>query len=160
MRRILAWIVVVVLVVGGGVVAYWPVAKWRMYDANWKPLAMTEAESYCAGKILAENMYTNMYDDPQVRRCIQQSKKGTVPDVGKSLRWVCEGIRSVDPSWSTSDCLDTLNHYDFWLLLNGGYTGNWNDQNPRPDTAYSNIREAPRGERNDNNRNTDGRFDP
>ena len=160
MKRIMAWVTVFVLVVGGGIVAYWPVATWRLYDANWQPLALTQAESYCAGKILAQNSYSNKANDREVNECVAESRfDNSVPNVGKALRWACEGIRSADPSWSTADCLGTFENYQFWLMQHGGYTWNWNDQNPRPNAAYSNIREAPRGERNDNNRDTDGRFD-
>ena len=159
MKRILAWVAVFVLVLGGAVAIYWPVPLWRMYDANWQPLAMTQAESYCAGKVLAQNGYSNKANDKEVDQCVKDSEwDNTTPDVGKALKWACEGILSTDPAWSITDCIGTFDSNSFWLMLHGGYTWRWNDQNPRPNTAYSNIREAPRGERNDNTRNTDGRM--
>ena len=159
MKRILGWVAVFILVVGGAIVTFWPVPTWRLYDANWQPLAMTQAESYCVGKVLAENSYNNTKDNPTVDRCVAESKMdNTVPHVEKAMQWGCEGIRSVDSSWSQTDCLEAFENWDMWLLQHGGYTWAWNDQNPRPNVAYSNIREAPRGERNTNNRTTDGRF--
>ena len=159
MKRILGWIAVVILVVGGGIATFWPVPTWRLYDANWQPLALTQAEAYCVGQVLAKNGYANKQDDSEVDACVTDSKlDNTLPDVGKAMKWGCDGIRSVDSSWSQTECLAAFDSYDMWLLLHGGYTWAWNDQNPRPNVAYSNIREAPRGERNDNNRNTDGRF--
>ncbi len=159
MKRVLGWVAVFILVVGGGIVTFWPVDTWRLYDANWQPLALTQAESYCAGKVLAENNYSNKANDKDVDVCVKESKfDNTVPNVGKALKWACEGIRSVDYSWTAADCIGTFDNYQFWLMQHGGYTWNWNDQNPRPNVAYSNIREAPRGERDSNIRNTDGRF--
>lgn len=159
MRRVLGWVAVFILVVGGATVTFWPVPTWRLYDANWQPLAMTQAEAYCVGQILAGNGYNNIKDDREVDGCVAGSKlDNAIPDVGRVAYWGCDGIRSIDSSWSQTDCLATFIDLDIWFLQHGGYTWAWNDQNPRPNVAYSNIREAPRGERNDNNRQTEGRF--
>ena len=158
MKRILGWVAVFILVVGGAIVTFWPVATWRLYDANWQPLALTQAESYCVGQVLVKNAYANKQGDSEVDDCVKASTLDTVPDVARALHWGCEGIRSLDPAWTQADCLDALDRYEFWFLLHGGWTWGWNDQNPRPNVAYINIREAPRGSRNDSNRTTDGRF--
>lgn len=159
MKRVLGWVVVFVLVVGGATATFWPVPTWRLYDANWQPLVMTEAESYCVGRVLAENGFNNTQNDPKVKACIEESVlDNATPNISKAIMWACQGIKSVDPSWSLTDCGNSVYGFNIWFLLHGGYTRSWNDQNPRPDAAYSNIREAPRGERNDNNRQTEGRF--
>ena len=58
MKKFLTYTLAVMLVVGGAIAVNWPVNTWRLYDGNWQPLAMTEAESYCAGYHVALNDYS------------------------------------------------------------------------------------------------------
>jgi hypothetical protein len=156
MKKILVRILAAVLVVGGLVAVLWPVDTWRLYDANWQPLAMTEAENYCAGKVLAENSFVNKKDDIIVDTCVETSDRGNVASVGSSQAWFCQGIRSVLPSFD--DCLPVVQNYQIWGLQHGGYTLEWNDSNTYPQIVQYNITEAPRGDgRDDGNRNDNGR---
>ena len=159
MKRIFIWIATILLVVGGFILAFWPVQTWRIYDAGWQPLALTHAESYCAGQVLAENGYTNQANDPRVDECVIESKKNnTTPNIGQAVRWVCDGMRKIDPGFGLMNCMDILNNMNLWFLQHGGYTWSWNDAHPRPIVAYVNVRDAPRGERDDSVRDSGGRF--
>lgn len=159
MKRILTWTATILLAVGGLILAFWPVQTWRLYDANWNPLAMTHAESWCMGRIAAENNYINSKDDPRVDQCVLESNfDNTIPSIGKAIRWGCVGSVSADSGWSVSDCIRTVEAWDVWFLQHGGWTWEWNDAHPRPVVAYSDIRNAPRGERDDSIRDSGGRF--
>ena len=159
MKRILIWIALVTFAIGAAVVVFWPVSNWRLYDENWNPLALTEAESWCAGEILARNKFANKRDDPQVDACVvNSSKNNTVPDVVKAQGWQCSAMVSVVPEWGYDNCLATLQSYKIWLLQHGGYTMDWNTSNPYPDIVQYNISQAPRGERDGEQRNEGGRL--
>lgn len=159
MKKILIKLAIVLLVVGGTVLVSWPTIQWRLYDAEWQPLAMTKAESFCAGMILAERGFINLPNDIEVDKCVANSKHdNTTPNLGMAVRWGCTGVQAVDSSYPIEACLEAIEYYQLWFLQHGGYTWNWNDGHKRPVIAFTNIREAPRGERNNNIRDDEERF--
>jgi hypothetical protein len=161
MKRILGISAAILLVVGGLVAVLWPVETWRMYDANWKPLAMTEAEAYCAGFVLGEGNFTNKENPEGMEVCYTSSKyDNTVPRIGVAVRRFCEGLFAT-VGYPVGECENAVNGYDLWPLAVGGYTWEWNDSNPRPQIVQSDLGNAPRREgRNDDGRENVGRFGP
>lgn len=160
MKRILIKVLVFVFIVGGLAAVLWPVDNWRMYDANWKPLAMTDAEGYCAGYLLGESGFNNSQDVEAMAACIttNDQKDNTTPNVGIVIRSFCNGI-SLTAGMPQQDCEDIIEGYEIWPLMNGGYTWEWNDTNARPQVVQSNISQAPRRDgRTDDIRNETGRL--
>lgn len=151
MKKILTKIAAVTFVVGGLVAVMWPVPTWRMYDANWQELAMTQAESYCSGYVLGENGFNNVPDIPGMETCIAESNLDNLePDIAQSVRLACTGLSIWFPEYVVSDCMADVEGFEVWFLVDGGYTWEWNASHPRPVVAHYNISQAPRGERGDN----------
>lgn len=151
MKKFLTWTAIVVLVIGGGILTFWPVDTWRLYDANQQPLVMTEAESYCAGVVGFANGFEER--DPNVAACIKfqvasGEKDNTVPDVGKAPMWMCDGVRAAGFAGGPWLCLDILEYNQLWMIVTGGLTTSWNDAHPRPTAIDSgNIQDAERAPR-------------
>jgi hypothetical protein len=132
MKRFLAWTVVVVFVVGGAVLTFWPVSFWRLYDADWNALALTSAENYCAG---AEGMRNGFdRDDRKTKECTMNSDRDNeTPSIAQSVKWGCEGVVSSGQfQGSVWDCQLIFEDNGLWLLEGGGFTYEWNDERPRP----------------------------
>lgn len=148
-----------ILIVGGLVAVLWPVQTWRMYDANWRPLAMTHAESYCAGTTLAEGDFINRPYPNEMKDCLKDSKlDNTIPNIGKAVNWACRGIQAVN-GWMILLCEATVEAYGLWFLTEGGYTFEWDDVNHRPEAYRFNIKTAPpRDQRDIDERDSGGRL--
>lgn len=144
MRKFLLYFAGFALVVGGFIAVMWPVPNWRLYDANWRPLAMTQAESFCAGLLFGERM-TNEQDHEWMVDCIANSSYEHTPSVANSPAWGCQGLLSTPygAGWPLEDCLAAMEAAEVWWLLDGGYTMEWNSGNKRPEVAASNIKQAP-----------------
>lgn len=160
MRKILVILGIITLVVGGLIAILWPVENWRRYDANWRPLAMTEAEAWCSGNVSSTDSSVNQNPQPEaVAACIAQSDKdNTTPSIAHAVRWWCQGIVSKVP-WNVEDCVEVVESIQVWPLLHGGYTWEWNSANPRPVAAHQSFdSKTPRGERENNDRDSGGRI--
>lgn len=153
MKKVAIWIAVFALVVGGGIAVLWDVPNWRLYDANWRALAMTEAESYCAGLLLGEGKAG--YDDPnpeEAALCWENtSKDNTMPQISKVVEWGCQGLLAA-VEWNLADCIAAVESNDIWWLRDGGFTASWNSGNSRPNVVTDDIRQAPRGGRESEDR--------
>lgn len=125
-KRLAAMLFVVIV----GVVVFWPVDTWRLYDSLARPLALTETENFCSGLAVA----TQAYDDvaPVDPECLEKSAKGTEPSISNSVQWACEGIYAGDSTFPISDCVEVVESMDLWFLLDGGYTWYWSEAWPRP----------------------------
>lgn len=132
MKKFLGWLVVFVLVVGGAVLSFWNVNHWRLYDADWNPLALTNAENYCAG---AEGMRNGFdRDDRKTKECtINSDRDNETPSIAQSVNWGCEGIVSSGRfQGGVWDCMLIFEDNGLWLLEGGGFTFKWNNERPRP----------------------------
>ncbi len=149
MKKILTWIVVWSFIIGGGIIAFWQVETWRLYDADWNALAMTNAENYCAGSNGMLNGFKK--DDKLTKDCTANSARdNTTPSITYSPKWACEGIRSAGWDGSQYDCEFIFNQNGIWLLQGGGITMKWNDQRPRPEPIDEGVIEnEKRGNRSD-----------
>jgi len=150
MKRFAGWAAVFIIVVGGGILAFWPVNHWRLYDADWNPLALTNAENYCAG---AEGMVNGFKrDDRKTKECTENSvRNNTIPSITNSSRWACEGVISTGRFPGTVyDCMHVFDANQLWLLEGGGITVKWNDERPRPVPLDEGVLDKePRGNRSD-----------
>lgn len=158
MKKILIKIGVIAFIIGGLVAVLWPVDTWRMYDANWQPLAMTESEAFCAGFLLGDSGFNNVQDEEGMQVCMERfDDKSDTPSVGIVISAFCDGLW-VSAGFPKTDCEDVTEGYEIWPLQHGGYTWEWNDTNSRPEVVQSNISQAPRREgRDEDNRNETGR---
>lgn len=149
-KKTLTYLGVVLLIVGGGVAVFWPSNHFRMYDANLRPLAMTEQEAWCVGAKLSQPVTQS--PQPGVAGCIADSDRDAEPNVAMVERWFCAGVNA---SWGMpmSACLTALDSYGFWPLLEGGLTREWNDAWPRPSIQEYTLDTGRRaGERDTENR--------
>jgi len=149
------WVAGIALIVGGFIVITADVPMWRLYDKNWNPLAMTEAENYCVGQVLGKNALNNTKDDPEVAACVAASRMdNATPNIAMSIEWGCKGIYSTYPDFLVDECKSQIEEGDLWFLQHGGYTWEWSESgsNKRPVASHSNIGQPPRGERNDSER--------
>ncbi len=152
MKKFLGWIAVFVLIVGGAVLAFWPVNHWRLYDADWQPLALTNAENYCAGAQGMKNGFDR--DDKLTKECTENSSRDNVtPSIANSPQWACEGVVSSGQfNGSIHACVQILHNNSFWLIAGGGLTFAWNDERPRPQPIDEGVLDSdtkPRGNRSD-----------
>ncbi len=150
MKKFLGWAAVFIIVVGGGILAFWPVDFWRLYDADWNALALTNAENYCAG---AEGMANGFKrDDTRTKDCTKNSARDNeTPSITSSSKWACEGVTSTGlfPG-GVYDCMRVVEDNNLWLLEGGGITYRWNDQRPRPAPLDEGVLDKkPRGNRSD-----------
>jgi hypothetical protein len=153
MRKFFAFVAGIILIIGGFIIINWNVPTWRLYDGNWKPLAMTQAENWCAGKVLGDNGFNNKQDDPDVDACVAASKMdNTTPNIALSVEWACRGVNAAFPDFPVEDCKVQVEGGDIWFLQHGGYTWEWNSGNKRPVASHSDIRQPPRGERDSDER--------
>lgn len=136
MKKIATWLGIIVLVVGGGILTLRPNTAWRMYDAQLRPLAMTEAEAYCVGA----NLQPPIIASPQegVAECLASSKKETEPSIANTIGWTCEGVAE---TWDmpVDVCVDAMEGYGLWPLLQGGFTMDWSEAWPRPEVIEETI---------------------
>jgi len=143
MKKFAAWFAVIVLVVGGGVATFWPIDFWRLFDANQRPLALTEAENWCAGNVgMANTRFKE--NDPAVLRCIEQSGRDNEhPSIANSVHWACLGI--VQAGWDgiVLQCEDIFASNQMWMLLGGAFTNQWSDAYPRPVPLDEGVLEEP-----------------
>lgn len=158
MKRLLVKIAASLFVLGGAALVFWPINFWRLYDANWSPLALTYAEAYCTGYILGESGFTNK-PSPDVAVCVENSDfDNETPSIGRAIHWGCEGLY-VSVGFPIPDCKKVFEDYEMWWLLDGGYTWEWDKAHPRPVVAHADIGTAPpRQERDGNERNSGGRL--
>lgn len=153
MKKFLTYFLAVALVVGGGIAVSWPVPTWRLYDGNWQALAMTEAESYCAGFHVALSGYSDKPNKETDDCVLTSSMDNTTPSVANSQFWACKGVNAADPAFPVADCVATVQSYEIWFLLHGGFSYVWNAGNKYPQVAAANISKAPpRGEGRDSER--------
>lgn len=149
MKKFFLGLLIVLITVGGFILVTWDVPNWRLYDRQWRPLAMTHAENFCAGVLT----FTSADERPEEQaECIAQHDDldNVTPDVASSLRWGCEGLFSVS-EWPVEECMEAVEGYQVWFLQHGGYTNDWAEagSNKRPNVAAVDITKAPRGERTD-----------
>ncbi len=141
MKKFMIWVGVISFVVGLGLLVFWPISgptAWRQYDMNWQPLALTEAENYCAGKVGINNGFAHNSKD--VADCIERSTlDNTQPSVSRSITWACVGIKAGGYKGTISQCTKILDNADIWLLVSGGFTAAWNDVRPRPTVANQDL---------------------
>lgn len=150
MKRFATWTLVWITIIGMGVAVFWPVETWRLYDKNWQPLAMTQAENWCTGVQIGTGNFENKLNDPSVADCVADSKlDNEKPSITNSQIWFCQGINSIIADFTVDACVKTVRDYKIWGLLHGGFTFEWADSgNTYPEIAYDNIKQAPpRGER-------------
>lgn len=143
MKKLALWLGIVALVVGGGIAAFWPSNHFRLYDANLRPLAMTEAEAYCVGEIGATSQWKE--NDPDVIACVAASERETVPNITMTPAWFCSGVMITIPGAfaSVQECVDVVDGYELWPLLDGGITFEWNAAHPRPSNVQTIIERQP-----------------
>ena len=161
MRRFLIKVGAVLFAIAGLVAILWPVNNWRMYDANWAPLAMTDAESYCSGWVLGDTNFVNKENKQAIQDCLDRVEyDNTQPHIGASVQLACIGLFETQ-AWPVNDCVQLIEGYEVWFLQWGGYTWEWNDAHPRPQVYKTNIVEAPsREDRAEDGRNSTGRMVP
>lgn len=160
MRKFLIYVAVLTLVVGGFIIVTLDVPNWRLYDSRWRPLAMTEAENYCAGWLFGSTL-VNREDPSAMADCIERNHMDNeTPNVARSVEWGCQGVLAglaeQAQEWDMAACLDAVEGAQVWFLMNGGYTVSWaqSGSNKRPVVAQTDITRAPRGERSEES----GRF--
>jgi hypothetical protein len=148
MKRVATWFAIIALVVGGGVVTFWPIDFWRMFDANQRPLALTEAENWCSGWVgITEQAFEE--NDPKVLRCMEStSKDNETPSAAQSIGWACDGIIAAGWEGTPTQCLDLLEEIQIWMLAGGGFTNEWSDAYPRPVALDEGIIEDPNSREN------------
>jgi hypothetical protein len=152
MKKVLTWLIILALVVGGGITVFWQINFFRLFDANFKPLVLTEAEAYCAGYWGIQHSFRQ--DDLDVADCIANSTMTTTPSIANAVRWSCNGIVAGGWPGEQVQCIDIFEAQQLWLLLEGGITLSWNEAHPRP-RAITNgeLAEEPRAStRTDTNR--------
>ena len=125
-------------------IVFWPTNHWRLYDDLWRPLALTQAENYCSGVAVALSDYDEAAE--VAPGCLESSGMDNLrPSITNSIPWACQGINSVD-SWPVDECIGTMEQYEIWFLLGGGYTNAWSDARPRPTPPVSEVIDGGRGE--------------
>jgi len=133
MKRLLIWAAVVAFVAGMGVATFWDVPNWRLYTVNWEPLAMTNAENYCAAVVgLNEGFKPN---SPDVQRCMEEtSRDNETVSVAQSVQWACDGIRDAGWPGTLPQCMEIINTGELWMIAGGGLANreSWSDSHPRP----------------------------
>ncbi len=133
MKRLATWLAVVVIVIGGGIATFWPVDFFRLFDANQKPLVMTELESYCVAFVgMMSNFKTN---DPEIARCMDalETRKDNIDhNVARAPTWMCDGVVAAGFTAGHNMCLNILESNSLWMITTGGLTTEWNDAHPRP----------------------------
>jgi hypothetical protein len=140
MKKFWIWMGVLLFVVGLGVVTFWNVPTWRLYDKDWRPLAMTHAENYCSAKIGLDRSF--MEDDPKVKACMEDSHlNNTIPSIAKSTDWACSGIRDAGLSLSLAACRDIIEGNQLWMIAGGGLASkwSWSDSHPRPESIQEGV---------------------
>ena len=134
MKKFIIRLGVVVFVVGMGLLVFWPIsgpAAWRQYDMNWQPLALTEAENWCAGNIGINNGFKK--NSKEIADCIERSTlDNEQPSVSRSLAWACTGIVDGGYRGSIIKCKNLIDKSELWLIVSGGFTSAWDDTRPRP----------------------------
>ena len=132
MKRVAAYAAALLVVVGGGVAVFWPLNFWRLFDANLRPLALTEAENYCTGFHGFQVGWAE--HDKAVDECEREGTfDNATPSVANSVEWVCRGI--VAGGWvggTVSDCENIFERDQLWAIKGGGITWEWSDAWPRP----------------------------
>ena len=148
MKKLATWVALVALVVGGGLAVFWPTDFWRLFDANQRPLALTEAENWCSGYIgMGQQRFIE--DDPAVARCMDtQGLENETPSIANSVYWACQGIRQAGWLGSSHECQDLFAANQLWMLAGGGFTTEWNDAYPRPVALDEGVLEEPNGRSN------------
>ena len=143
MKKFLGWTLVLALVVGGALAAFWPIsgpAAWRLYDENWKPLALTEAENWCAGSVGINDGFVDQNAD--VLKCVRDTDlDNEQPSINMSITWACEGIVAGGWDGTVGNCKNIFETGNLWLLIGGGITSDWNDARPRPTETDENLLE-------------------
>lgn len=131
MKRYATYLAALLLVVGGGAAVFWPVNFWRLFDDNLQPLALTQAETYCAGLHGWQNGFA--LNDPDVTECEKTSGyDNTTPSVANAVMWGCQGIVAGGWPGQVSECSDIFERDQLWLVKGGGITWSWSDAWPRP----------------------------
>ena len=150
MKKLLGWTLVLALVVGGALAAFWPIsgpAAWRLYDENWRPLALTEAENWCAGSVGINDGFTE--HNSTVLQCVEDTNlDNEFPSITNSIGWACQGIRDGGWGGSTVQCRKIFQNGELWLLVGGGMTSDWNDERSRPVELDKNLLEDERTREN------------
>lgn len=133
MKRLFIWAAVFLFVIGLGVVTFWDVPQWRLYDKDWNPLAMTEAENYCTATVgLGESFKPN---SANVQRCMDLTQKDNVThSIAMSTTWACEGIRDAGWDGTLNQCKNIIDDNGLWMIAGGGLAtaDSWSDSHPRP----------------------------
>ena len=133
MKKLATWIAVFVIVMGGGLATFWPVDFFRLFDANQKPLVMTELESYCVAFVgMTSNFKT---DNPEVGRCmgaLVERKDNIDHNIALATTWMCDGVVAAGFEGGHRLCLNILESNSLWMITTGGLTTEWNDAHPRP----------------------------
>ena len=133
MKRLATWFAVVFIVVAGGIATFYPVDFFRLFDANQKPLVMTELESYCVAFV---GMTSNFKDNnPVVGRCmvaLDGRKDNTEHNIALATNWMCDGVIAAGFQGGHGLCLRILESNSLWMITTGGLTQEWNDAHPRP----------------------------
>jgi len=151
MKKFALWLGIVALVVGGGIATFWPIDFWRLFDANQRPLAMTEAENWCAGY---HGMLSKRFaeGDPAVARCMETTAyDNETPSIANSILWACKGIVATGWNGLVIQCQDIFEANQMWMLAGGGFTAEWSDAYPRPVPLDEGVIEEPntRGNRSE-----------
>jgi hypothetical protein len=147
MKKFLTWAVIILIVVGGAIAVAWPVARWRLYDANLAPLAMTEAENYCSGFAGINNKFER--NDPDVKKCEESTTRDNeTPSIASSVKWACQGVIGGGWPGTLAACQSIFESNNLWLIKGGGLTFEWNDAHPRPKAIQEGVleEEPTRGE--------------
>jgi hypothetical protein len=93
-----------------------------------------------------------------VTECMATTEQdNTTPVMGQSVRIGCTGLNSSN-GFDIEVCVSAFEGYQLWWLKDGGYTPEWDSAHPRPQIIKYDISQAPRGERNDDARNEEGRI--
>ena len=135
MKRLFIWAGVLLFVIGMGVATFWNVPTWRLYTADWQPLAMTNAENYCTAVVGLNARFAP--DNPDVQRCKDTTvRDNIVPDLNMSVTWACEGVKAAGWQGTMTKCHDIFLQAQLWMLVDGGLAdaSSWSDSHPRPVT--------------------------
>ncbi len=158
-KRINATLAILALVIGGFLLAFSPNTHTRLYDANLRPLALTQAEAWCVGKVGIGSSFKE--NDPQVDECQAESALATEVDIARVPTWFCEGVVAGGWPYTADDCVGIIDGRSLWPLLHGGLTDQWNSGFPRPKAVGGGIVAPQRGaDRGDSGRQEGGRFTP
>lgn len=160
MKRLLIRVLAGAFVIGGFVAVLWPVPTWRLYDANWQPLAMTQAEAWCAGWTMG-NAQANKQDPAAMKDCMETHDEldNEIHGIATIIRQGCLGF-GASSGFDPNACEAIIESNGIWWLRDGGFTLAWNETNPRPQVIQVSIQNAPRGERDNSEREYTGRLGP